>query len=503
MKYTNINILDGTRRFKYIIEYQNDVEYYPSDDISYAVGAVGDDLRIDFFEEGRKKLIRNDNYWELFNNETVQDYLPNKYNISSINIYFPQNSVESYVNNNLYALTINTWIHGHIVYLGTHLIDRRNTLACKKERVFLNSRYFEYINLKIIDPWFITYSDDWKEFRQQICGEKEEENHELNNTGSVLNFTLYPVTFNSDNYIKLDPYIGGQNSINISDTISDYIGCDIELTEDATSKIVLSKIRFNQEYNTDGIQTFEDFKQYMQETYEVEGDIYLKYCLMIIDNTAENIYKSVIKSTNELYCIFGRDELSFDSWNGWKEGLKFKLILSICSKNDGSTDSDDTDDEEIMIIRSNAISITQDVMKYFIGENPINYVNLTTLDMKNYTINAVNKIEKKVIQLEKPTDYKSNLIKPVYYRSRDISNLIIHPEVTENICINLDAYKSTVSVFYIQIEGMTFVERARVNAGVIFKIVGSDLAGAVGEGTFYVLNQDKEMITSGKYKYEY
>lgn len=122
--------------------------------------------------------------------------------------------------------------------------------------------------------------------------------------------------------------------------------------------------------------------------------------------------------------------------------------------------------------------------------------------MNNYTVNAVNKIEKKIVQIEKPNDYKSNLIKPVYFRVRELSSLVIHPAVTENVCINLDAYRSQVDTFYIQIEDAVFVERARTNTGIIFKIVGANLKNEVGQGTFYILNQDKELVITGKYRYE-
>lgn len=511
MRYTNINILDDNRRFRYIIEYQNNAENTNYDDLKYAIGIEEDSLRLDFFDTGNnvyasKEYVRNNNYWINSVVDLSSDYIPSKINLSSINLYFPTNSVESFTNNNLYALTINTWIHGHIIYLGTYIIDRRNAIAAHQERRFLNTRYFEYVNIKFIDPWYLTYSEDWKEFRQVVCGETDIDEHEQNNTGSVLNFTLYPVIWNEDRYIKLDPYIGGQNAINISDAVSDYIGSNITIdtSEDTYEKVVLASIHFNQDYTTDEIQTFDDLKQYMQETYDVNEDIHLRYNLMIVDNN--NIYKIVTKTIDQLQCIFTRRDLAFENWSGWKDGLSFILEADIFTNTFGDFDNSD-DEEDIMLLRSNTISITQDIMKYLILNfidrfNIPRYINLALLDMNNYTVNAVNKIEKKIIQLEKPDDNKANLIKPIYYRVQESRRIVIHPAVTENICINLDSYKSTVSTFFIQIEGTTFVESARINTGVIFKIIGANLGNEVGEGIYYILNQDKEIVTSGKYKYE-
>jgi hypothetical protein len=74
--------------------------------------------------------------------------------------------------------------------------------------------------------------------------------------------------------------------------------------------------------------------------------------------------------------------------------------------------------------------------------------------------------------------------------------------VTENICINLDAYKSSVDRFYIKIEGTSYSEVGRTESGVIFKVQGSLLPGTVTSGTYYILNEDADLVTTGKYKYE-
>ena len=147
------------------------------------------------------------------------------------------------------------------------------------------------------------------------------------------------------------------------------------------------------------------------------------------------------------------------------------------------------------------------MFKYFVeGEFIANQqeklkVNLDNVKMKLYNISAVNKIENKVVQLNRVGDNKSNIIQSIFYRVNDAANIIVHPAVTETICINLDQYKSMVDTFALQLEGYVFQEVGRTTAGVMFKIVGSKLPKTTTQGTYYILNQDLDMVTSGKYNY--
>lgn len=103
--------------------------------------------------------------------------------------------------------------------------------------------------------------------------------------------------------------------------------------------------------------------------------------------------------------------------------------------------------------------------------------------------------------MDKPSDSKSNIISPVFFRSQEVSNIYIHPEVIENIAINLDNYKSLVSTFVLQVEGVSFNEVGRTSSGVIFKIVGKSLPNIVKEGIYFITDTEGNMVTNGKYKY--
>lgn len=116
-------------------------------------------------------------------------------------------------------------------------------------------------------------------------------------------------------------------------------------------------------------------------------------------------------------------------------------------------------------------------------------------------IRIVNKTIQKVVQVESKNDSKNNIVQPIFFKTRDIGSIVVHPEVTENICINLDTYKSVCKNFYIQIAGVSFNEIGRTDAGVVFRIEGSRLPKGATAGNVYVYNQDSILVTEGKYSY--
>jgi hypothetical protein len=113
--------------------------------------------------------------------------------------------------------------------------------------------------------------------------------------------------------------------------------------------------------------------------------------------------------------------------------------------------------------------------------------------------NVINKIENKIVQIERPNDSKSNIIQPVFFRVKDSEVLTLHPVVTENICINLDNYKSKVKKFILQIDNCKFEQIGYNSYGALFKILGNTLSKELISGTYYILNEQYELVTSGKY----
>jgi hypothetical protein len=192
--------------------------------------------------------------------------------------------------------------------------------------------------------------------------------------------------------------------------------------------------------------------------------------------------------------------------------MKFKSVLVLYKQyKDDAGEVIST--EEYMKIHSNELPITQDMFSKLIVNNaksdsnsPVivgNYINLDEVNMKIQNLNIINDIQLSTTTYTAPEANKNSIIMPVFYRARDLGNIVLHPEVDENICINLDAYKSKVDTFVLQIEGVKFVEIGTTSAGTIFKVIGSMLPKRNVSGTYYILSQDYELVTSGKYIYEY
>lgn len=447
--------------------------------------------------------------------ESVKVDQISNYKTAKLRLYFPQFSVDTYTKGVKYALTVNTWIHGYRVVLGCYLISRIDALATPMKRKFANN-YHEYVEFDIINPWDLTYSNEWDKFRKNICNEAVN----TNSIGSILNFSLYPIMESSnEEYIILDGYQGGQNSINITKSKNDYLYLNISTnidkyseecdpnkdTEDVVNYIydwkpsVVCSLGFNNVYD--------DLKDYLLETYNIKStEVKINYELVIKDS--DNIYASVSQESDDVCCKFFNIGVNDDSqyniinW-GWydeyhknhKDNLVIQCIASISVKYD-------EDFNECLYLKSNELPLTQELFSYFVNTEDIKYINLNNVNMNLYTINAVNKTVNEIYQLNNPTDAKSNIIQPVFFKARDAANIILHPAVTENICINLDGFKSKVKTFMIQIEGCSFTEIGRVPVGVIFKVVGTKLPNTLKEGIYYILNEDGELVTNGKYKYD-
>ena len=102
----------------------------------------------------------------------------------------------------------------------------------------------------------------------------------------------------------------------------------------------------------------------------------------------------------------------------------------------------------------------------------------------------------------RPITYKSSVIKPVFFKSQELGHISIHPSISERICINLDRYKGKVNTFIFNVEGVNFIEVGRTSTGVIFNIDGGYLPKSKKVGTYFIMNENSEVITSGKYTYE-
>ena len=480
---TNLNITSNDKVFMYVVDYirNTDINTHEFEYIQLNDATIF-----------KTQLLRHENEWSELNNESY-NWLKTKEirGLSTLRLYFPQFSVETYDERIKYVLDVTMYISNKKIILGSFVIDRFDCLAAPNVLKFQGQEYYECIDLDIIDPYDILYADEFEDFRKLV---KNDSDKDMNSDATSLYISLHPVSYNNT-YIMDNNYNGSQNSIIISEKLNDFLNYRIKFCDD--KNVLIGELNFNSSYT--------DIKEYLSDTYniEIKDSFEIEY-ILTLDKLTHSIIK---KSSQSNICEFGLEQIYndmeclvetadgykkdkiFSDWKYWEEGIN--IISTIVINIDG---------EEKFRLHSNPIPLNQNIYSK-IKINDYNQININDMTIQN--INVINKITLENQQYHSPENSKSNIILPVFYKVRELGHVIIHPEVNENICLNLDAYKSKVDTFVIQIEGIKFVEIGTTGAGTIFKIIGSSLPQENKSGTFYILSQDGDLVTSGKYKYEY
>ena len=280
--------------------------------------------------------------------------------------------------------------------------------------------------------------------------------------------------------MKLDGYDNSQSVIVLNTKNDNYLSSKLKFDfTDGNPKFVCKTV-FNSVYEG-------DLEDYLEETYQikVDEDFNIKYCFVIGDK--EDPFKYIEKSYNTAVTQseFTLDDFSFNSWNDYIEGL-YANVYVIIQKND----------EDVIVLVSNKVYITQEIFKYLFKEN-IRKIVLDDINMNTNNLNVVNIIENKIVTLERPNEYKSNIVKPIFVKVQEADSIRVHKSITENICINLDAYKNKVDAFILKIGDTNFYEIGRINSGIIFKVIGANVQ--LDNGIYYILNNEGELVTTGKF----
>lgn len=346
-------------------------------------------------------------------------------------------------------------------------------------------RYTQYIDIPIPDPWDMCYSDDYSTFRKEYCYETAG----TNNCGSILDVEIGVVSEDStnDGYIPSSEYSSGRNLLLLGGGDSDYM--TLMLTDSGSGTLeFFSELVFNRSYGG-------DLKEYIEETYFIELDKVMAEIVVMDENSIYKIDSVQLDLSKKPEATFSTDYLRFDSWEDYSDGMYVVSVFRLFSKVDG-------EELETIDIRSNHVPMTKELFSQMVG--PKIEIIENTLDEMNIDINTVdvvNKIQKNIVTVARPDDYKSNIIRPVFYHAYDSSNIELHNAVTFNIGIDLDNYKTKVSNFSLQIEGIVFPEIGRVPGYVLFTIAGNKLPKDNQTGTYYVLDGDGIMVTKGKYMF--
>ncbi len=161
------------------------------------------------------------------------------------------------------------------------------------------------------------------------------------------------------------------------------------------------------------------------------------------------------------------------------------------------------DAEPVITIKSSPMTVTEELWSRLCATDiynetyTYNYSDIIKdLDNMATELKIRNTIENKVITVNQTAS--EGVIKPVFYRAYELDNIVLHSDIEENILINLDGYLSAVSTFYLKVGEKEFPEYARLSDGVVFTVSG--LSGT--SGRFYILDEDKKLVTSGKYTFD-
>lgn len=487
-----ININVNNIPFKYLLDYTKSNTNTIIDSNSIKFYKTNSDIKLLMPDI---EYYRDNNDWYSINNLVASrsTFIPENIKLTNIKIYIPNYSVSTYIKNIKYAVSLHTWISGIKIDFGTYIFSPTDTYAipngCIKDG---NNEYYECIDFDIIDPFYLIYSDEWDEFRKKECLEFRD----TNNNVSTIIASLYVVEEYDNSYIVKTDIIGGYTTFSISDDTSDHLELKLSLSHEPLG--FKFDILMNEVYN--------NFLNYLSETYGLDSpSIYLELVIkdkenIIIDdltkfllsiNTSEfgKLTQQLLWNSNSTNLIIPDNSLIksfFNDWNNYSEGWSFAGSITIYK-----------DDIEVLSFVSNEIPITQEVFSIFTRGGSEKIIDIN--DMNITTYNIINKIENKITTIERPNESKSNILQPVFFRAKDTEVLTLHPAVTENISINLDNYKSKVEKFTLKIGNTYFSQIGSNSYGILFKITANSLPQTESTGIYYILDDNKELVTTGKY----
>lgn len=242
-------------------------------------------------------------------------------------------------------------------------------------------------------------------------------------------------------------------------------------------------------------------------------EFYFRLFFALTHEMTANIKENqiVLRDSENIYALYKKKEtsngiiLEYEKVSGelpvWSPGLVWVASLTVrLDKNDIMGASEDLEANTDIIYLSNPVPCSQHDYALIAGQGKT--IDLSSINMNIYNLRISDITTQTVVNMTSKSDSKSNIIQPVFFRARESAKIVVHPEVTENIAINLDSYKSGVSTFYLRLEGVSFEEIGRTGSGVVFKIKGSLLSNETTSGTYYILNESGDLVTTGKYVYE-
>lgn len=444
-----------------------------------------------------------------------------------VRVYLPDMNPSRYNKRLNYYISATTQIGRRNIILYSNVINANDFVASERLRTIGQHIYSNYYEFEILSPFELFFNSGYNDFRTTYCYNSD---NVTNDSTPIVTITIYTV---DDVYHDRQEYhnsltFGSGSSILIPDDYSN-------MNMDITAVLSFDKLKFHSTL------------RYNRTIYKSIGDYFSKNYNMKINDTDETNHISITKELtilddDNIYRMFqwndnlisdiddvNRDDFnisdknpfdmrndseqwtnydiniyhqqSFDDWdwNDFRDGMYAQCVYKVYS-----------DDIPKMYIKSNRVYITQDEYRFIIN-NPM-IINLNDIAMNVENVKIINRIENNVIQIQRPDDYKINLIKPVFYKAYSADTIVIMRDskvggtLKQYISIELPSNVSTntIKLFTLRINGQTFTEVARqmnhiiflINPGVKVDVDAEDVL--MNETEYNVLDEDDVVVFYGK-----
>lgn len=432
-----LNIVGVNNSFKYVIEYSKGNSKMTDHGIKW----YNDHGIIRLYTKDIKySRIVNDWYNIEGITGTNNLYIPTSVNTTKIKVYIPIHSLSTYEAGVKYVITTNIWVGTRCVDFGSFIFKPTDTQAIPTGIVKMgNEEYCEFIEFDIIDPYYLIYSDDWKHFRENVCGELPQTNDNV----PSLSLSMYVVEEYDGRYMLNHNWTGCGASFGISDVKDgDFLKVNLN-----TSKNPLGfrfEIDINSEYDTLEEYLFETYNIKSKSGNAIESDRIS--CQLILQNSSEIVigptvqlspydsdstYGKIYKTVN-WDSISDEDEtrlfkLFFSEWDSFEEGWFFRGALIVKEEEDP-----DYKAEEILTVLTNIIPITQEVFAMYRDEGS-KLIGDTEEDSKNI-IKSLNIPKYNVVN-------KNETIIDTFNRPKRIVNVDENDSIGKIVFKSYDVYK--------------------------------------------------------------
>lgn len=469
--------------------------------------------------DGNEIIYKDINNYYRTHEVDVINFTPDATLIQSniVRVYLPDMNPSRYNRRLNYYISATTRIGRRNIILYSNVITANDFVASERLRTIGQYIYSNYYEFEILSPFELFFNSGYDGFRKTYCYNSD---NVTNDSTPIVTITISTV---DDVYHDRQEYhnsltFGSGSSILIPDDYSN-------MNMDVTAVLSFDNLKFNStlRYNR---TIYDSIDKYFSKNYNMNINRITKELTILDDDNIYRMFQWNSDLCNDIDDV-NRDDFNitdnnpfdmcnnsgqwddydiniyrqqpFDGWNDFRDGMYAQCIYKVYS-----------DDIPKMYIKSNRVYMTQDEYRFIINNPEI--INLNDIDMNVENVKITNRIENNVIQIQRPDDYKINLIKPVFYKAYSADTIVIMRDskvggtLKQYISIELPSNVSVnaIKLFTLRINGQTFTEVARQMNNIIFLInpgmkADVDAEDALMDETEYnVLDEDDVAVFYGK-----